>query len=302
VKAWFLHQWQAVVQAIKRLAITPFGSLLSIAVIGIAFSLPAGVYVVLENLETLAGRFPAEPQLSVFLRRDAKANAITEIEWRLKQHQQVASYRFVSRDIALEQFKESSGLTGIMEGLEKNPLPDAFVITAKTLSSEALDELGTELANFSAVEHVQLDSAWARRLESLLNLGQFAVLMLGFLLSFLLIAVAFNTIRLQILTMRDEIEVAKLIGASDSFIQRPFLYFGAVQGLAGGVAGWLIISLGIQLTDAQIMGLMQLYDLPFRPYHLSIGDTLTLLFFSASLGWAGAWLSVTNYLWKIEPQ
>ena len=126
--------------------------------------------------------------------------------------------------------------------------------------------------------------------------------MLGVLLSFLLIAVAFNTIRLQILTMREEIEVAKLIGASDNFIQRPFLYFGAVQGLVGGIAGWLIISLGISLTDEQIKELMQLYDVPFRLYHLPMGDSLSLLFFSASLGWAGAWLSVTNYLWKIEPQ
>ena len=302
MKVWLSHHSQAFTLALRRLAKTPFGSLLSIAVIGIAFSLPAGIYVLLENLETLAGQFPAEPQLSLFLRRDAKANEITEIEWRLKQHQQIASYQFVSRDKALEQFKENSGLTGIMEGLEQNPLPDAFIITANTLSSEALDAFSAEFTGFYAVEHVQLDSSWARRLESLLKLGRFTVLMLGVLLSFLLIAVAFNTIRLQILTMREEIEVAKLIGASDNFIQRPFLYFGAVQGLVGGIAGWLIISLGISLTDEQIKELMQLYDVPFRLYHLPMGDSLSLLFFSASLGWAGAWLSVTNYLWKIEPQ
>ncbi|HJT51551.1 MAG TPA: permease-like cell division protein FtsX, partial [Nitrosospira sp.] len=107
MKVWLSHHSQAFTLALRRLAKTPFGSLLSIAVIGIAFSLPAGIYVLLENLETLAGQFPAEPQLSLFLRRDAKANEITEIEWRLKQHQQIASYQFVSRDKALEQFKEN---------------------------------------------------------------------------------------------------------------------------------------------------------------------------------------------------
>jgi cell division transport system permease protein len=129
-----------------------------------------------------------------------------------------------------------------------------------------------------------------------------AVLILAALLSFSVVAVAFNTIRLQILTMRDEIEVAKLIGATNRFIRRPFLYFGAMQGMIGGAVAWLIILLAIRLIDEQLEHLMSLYEINLRLYHLSLEDSLSLLLFSAGLGWIGAWISVANHLWKIEPK
>jgi cell division transport system permease protein len=149
---------------------------------------------------------------------------------------------------------------------------------------------------------VQLDSAWARRLEALLNLGRVGVLMLSALLSVALLVVTFNVIRLQILTMRDEIEVSKLIGATDGFIRRPFLYFGALQGAAGGTVAWLLISLGIHLIDEQLKSLMRLYDINWQLYHLSLEDSLSLFLFSALLGWMGAWLSVGRHLGQIEPR
>ena len=298
---WFSHHLHAFVLALKRLGSAPLGSLLSIAVIGIAFSLPAGIYVFLENLQALSGQFSGAPEFSLFLKLDANEDEVAEIEARLKQDPQVASFRFISRDNALEQFKQGSGLSDVIDGLERNPLPDAFVIVARDLSPEALDTLHAELGQLPQVEHIQLDSAWAKRLDSLLKLGRLAVFMLGALLSFSLIAVAFNTIRLQILTMREEIEVAKLIGATKGFIRRPFLYFGAIQGMVGGAAAWLIISVGIHLTEEQLKDLMELYEVNFKAYHLSMEDSLSLLLFSALLGWAGAWLSVTNHLWRIEP-
>jgi cell division transport system permease protein len=301
MSVWFSHHLHAFVLALKRLSSAPLGSLLSIAVIGIAFSLPAGIYVFLENLQALSGQFSGAPEFSLFLKLDANEDEVAEIEARLKQGPQVASFRFISRENALEQFKQGSGLADVIDGLERNPLPDAFVIVAKDVSPEALDALHAELGQLPQIEHVQLDSAWAKRLDSILRLGRLAVFMLGALLSFSLIAVAFNTIRLQILTMRDEIEVAKLIGATKGFIRRPFLYFGAIQGMVGGAAAWLIISLGIHLTDEQLKDLMELYEVNFRVYHLSLEDSLRLLLFSAWLGWAGAWLSVTNHLWRIEP-
>jgi cell division transport system permease protein len=301
MSVWFSHHLHAFVLALKRLSSAPLGSLLSIAVIGIAFSLPAGIYVFLENLQALSGQFSGAPEFSLFLKLDANEDEVAEIEARLKQGPQVASFRFISRENALEQFKQGSGLADVIDGLERNPLPDAFVIVAKDVSPEALDALHAELGQLPQIEHVQLDSAWAKRLDSILRLGRLAVFMLGALLSFSLIAVAFNTIRLQILTMRDEIEVAKLIGATKGFIRRPFLYFGAIQGMVGGAAAWLIISLGIHLTDEQLKNLMELYEVNFRVYHLSLEDSLRLLLFSAWLGWAGAWLSVTNHLWRIEP-
>jgi cell division transport system permease protein len=162
--------------------------------------------------------------------------------------------------------------------------------------------LRTELMKLPQIEHVQLDSAWAKRLDALLKLGRAVVLLLAALLSFSLVAVAFNTIRLQIMTMRDEIEVSKLIGATRGFVRRPFLYFGAIQGAVGGAAAWLIISGGIYLADEQLKHLMNLYEVNFRLYHLSLEDSLSLLLFSALLGWIGAWLSVTYQLGRIEPR
>jgi cell division transport system permease protein len=302
MSAWLSHHLYAFALAFKRLGGAPIGSLLSIGVIGIAFSLPAGVYVMLENLQAFSERFSGTPQLSLFLKLEANKADVAEVESRLKQSPDVASFRFVSRDQALEQFKQGSELADVLEGLVRNPLPDAFVIVAKTSSPEALDALRGELGKFPQIEHVQVDSAWARRLDALLKLGRLAVWMLAALLSFSVIAVAFNTIRLQILTMRDEIEVAKLIGATNRFIRRPFLYFGALQGMVGGAVAWLIISLAIHLIDEQLEQLMGLYEINFRLYHLSLEDSLSLLLFSAGLGWAGAWISVANHLWQIEPQ
>jgi cell division transport system permease protein len=302
MSAWLSHHLHAFVLAFKRLGGTPIGSLLSIGVIGIAFSLPAGIYVMLENLQAFSERFSGMPQLSLFLKLEATKDDIAEIESRLKQNPDVASFRFVARDQALEQFKQGGELADVLDGLKQNPLPDGFVIEAKALPPEALEALRAELMKLPQIEHVQVDSAWAKRLDAMLRLGRLTVLILAALLSFSVVAVAFNIIRLQILTMRDEIEVAKLIGATNRFIRRPFLYFGAIQGMVGGAVAWLIISLAIHLIDEQLVHLMGLYEIKFRLYHLSLEDSLSLLLFSAALGWAGAWISVANHLWQIEPQ
>ncbi len=302
MSAWVSHHFYAFALAFKRLAITPLGSLLSIGVMGIAFSLPAGIYVMLENLQTFSGGFAGAPQLSLFLKLEASKDDVAEIESSLKQNPNVAGFRFVPRDRALEQFKQESEWADVLDGLEHNPLPDAFVITARTSSPEALEKLYAGFAKMPAIDHAQVDSAWARRLDALLRLGRWSVLMLAALLSFSVVAVAFNTVRLQILTMRDEIEVAKLIGATNRFVRRPFLYFGAIQGMIGGAVAWLIISLAIHLMDEQLEQLMRLYETSFRLYHLSLEDSLTLLLFSAWLGWSGAWLSVTNHLGQVEPK
>jgi cell division transport system permease protein len=149
---------------------------------------------------------------------------------------------------------------------------------------------------------VQLDAEWARRLDAALNVGRMLVTLLAVLLAVALVAVTFNTIRLQILTRRDEIEVSKLIGATNPFICRPFLYFGALQGLAGGFAAWAIVALAILVLNIQLADLTGLYSTAFKLEWPGFSDTMILLAFSALLGWLGAWLSVSRHLWLIEPQ
>ncbi len=149
---------------------------------------------------------------------------------------------------------------------------------------------------------MHLDAAWARRLEGTLQLGRLIVLVLGALLVFALVAVTFNTIRLQILTQRDEIEVAKLIGATNPFIRRPFLYYGALLGLAGGITGWAITLGGLHLLNGKLAGLAELYGTNLRLQHLSMPDTVSLCVFAAALGWLGAWLSASRNLTAFDPE
>ena len=302
MNVWLSHHFYALLLALKRLSRNPFPSFLSIIVIGIALSLPAGGYMLLGNLQSLSGHISGSPQLSLFLSMDSGSTDLSKIGSRLKQHPQVSSFNFIPKDSALEQLKQGSGLADVVDGLSQNPLPDAFVINAKNSDPVVLESLRSELQKWPKVDHVQLDSVWAKRLDSLLNLGQLAVLMLATLLSFALVAVTFNTIRLQILTRRDEIEVSKLIGASNGFIRRPFLYFGAIQGMTGGIVAWLIIALGIYLCNDALADLASLYTFDFRLQHLSSRDCLSLLLFSTWLGWVGAWLSVTSHLSQIEPR
>lgn len=287
---------------LQRLLLTPNASLLNILIIGIALSLPVGGYVLLKSVQALGLQIAGTPQISVFLATGTNDSEIEHIGGKLKEHSGIKRIEFVSRDAALKKMQQNSGLSDVIGGLPQNPLPDAFVIYPKDSSLKSLEALRNELKTWQRFEHVQLDSAWIHKLEALLDFGRLAVAILAALLSFALIAITFNTIRLQILTRREEIEVAKLIGATDAFIRRPFLYFGLTQGMLGGIAAWLLVAGSLQLLNHQVGTLTQLYASNFSLQHLSLGDSITLLGFSAYLGWLGAWFSVSQHLWQIEPR
>jgi len=286
----------------QRVLHTPVASLLNIIVIGIALSLPVGGYVLLKNVQSLAAQMAGTPQISVFLANGTRPDEIAQFGRQLKEHAAIEHIEFVPRDLALRQLQQSTGLADVVGGLTQNPLPDAFIIYPVALDAKKLELLRDDLKSWPKFEHVQLDSAWAHKLEALLRFAQLAVVILAAMLSFALVAITFNTIRLQILTQRDEIEVSKLIGATNGFIRRPFLYFGLVQGLLGGAAAWIIIAASLTLLNYSLGELMQLYGSSFSLRHLSLGDSITLLGFSAYLGWLGAWLSVSQHLWQIEPK
>jgi cell division transport system permease protein len=299
--AWFAQHWRGFTATLARLARMPFGSALNILVIGIALSLPVGLYVVIDNLQGSSQPFAAEPQVSAFMALDASRAEVAKTEARLKQNPRVQQFRFVPRDRALQELRQSSELADVVDSLPQNPLPDAFVINAKDSTPQSLEALRDEIRQWPRVAHVQLDAAWARRLDAALRLGRLLVATLGALLALALIAVTFNMIRLQVLTQRDEIEVIKLIGATDAFIRRPFLYFGALQGCAGGMVAWLIVSGGVYLLNRNLGELSHVYASLIQLKYLTPGDSLILLVFPAALGWFGAWLSVGRHLALIEP-
>ncbi len=300
---WVRQHVRVFLRTLARFKAHPVAATLNALVIGVTLSLPAAGYALLDNLGAAAEAIPARPQLSLFLRPDAGAPAVADIEARLKAHPSVAAMRFVPKEAALEELAQRTGLPDLPSVLEGNPLPDAFVVDARTeLSPAALERLREEMAGWPEVDHVQLDSAWARRLEALLRLGRTGIAVLGALLGIALVLASFNTIRLQILTHREEIEVSKLIGATDSFIRRPFLYYGALLGLAGGGIAWGIVEASLRLLEAPVAELARLYGASFRLASLGWREGLALAGLSAALGWLGAILSVSRHLREIDPR
>jgi cell division transport system permease protein len=297
-----MQHLRVLVSTLRQLQSAPVASALNILIMGIALSLPVGLYVLMLNVHDLAGRVASAPQITAFLALNAGKDDVAQISKRLGSLDGIDRFEFVSRDRALEQLKRNTGLSDVIAGLKQNPLPDAFILYPKTSDTKALESLRDDLQKWPKLDHVQLDSAWARKLDAMLGLVRLAVLILAGLLSIALVAITFNTIRLQILTRREEIEVSKLIGATDGFIRRPFLYFGLVQGLLAGTAAWIIIAASLALLNVKLGTLAQMYASNFTLHNLSAGDSLSLLIFSAYLGWLGAWLSVSQHLWQIEPR
>lgn len=302
MRAWMSHHARSLVDVVNRLARAPLTNLLNIAVIGVALALPTGLYISLKSLQSFVSTTPAEPQLTVFMKLDASAAHIEEINGRLRKHTGVRNARYVSREEALSELKKNAALGDVLAGLDGNPLPAAFVVDAREGTAPALEKLQSEFSGWPKVEQVKLDSDWARRLEAIVRLGRAAIIMLASLLGFALVAVTFNTIRLQILTRRDEIEVSRLIGATDAFIRRPFLYYGFVLGLAGGAVGCALVAGGIIWLNRHLATLSQLYALELRLDHVPVLDLISIVAFTAALGWLGAWLSATRHLSELKPR
>lgn len=285
MSAWLRQHRQALVRAAARVGV------LNTLVIGVALALPAGGYAVLESLRALSGRLSLEPQISLFL--DAKPAEVEALAARIKRDPRVRSLRFVPREEALREIGAVQGVPELVAALGRNPLPDGFVVST---ANESVEPLAAELAKLPGVAHVQADALWARRLASLARLGRAALWLLAGLLGAALVAVTFNTIRLQILTQREEIEVSKLLGATDAFVRRPFYYAGLLQGLAGGAIALALVYGSLALLNRQIAPLAATYGSDFRLAFLSNGDALAVLGLAGVLGWLGAHLSIGRHL------
>jgi len=302
MKTWLRQHRQAIAAAFGKLAAQKSAALLNALVIGIALSLPAGGYALLSSLRNVTLGAALEPQLSVFLHGETKRPEAEALGLRLKGDARVRDVRFVSREQALKELQATEGLAEVVAALNRNPLPDAFVVRPKLADAALLDALAKDLRSMPRVAHVQVDSAWARRLGALAGTARLAIALLAALLAFGLVAITFNTIRLQILTQRAEIEISKLIGATDAFIRRPFFYLGALQGLAGGALALAILWGSLAALNVGVAELAASYGSDFRLAFLAPGDALAVALFSAGLGWFGAYLSVSRYLLEIEPK
>ncbi len=301
MNTWLRQHWQTFALTLARLANNPMAALLNVAVIGIALALPLGGYMLLQNLASVTRQATGSPQASLFLAHEAGKADIAALEAKLKKMPGVRAVRFISREQALAGLKRSENMAEVIAALQTNPLPDAFVLEAAGNATD-LEKLEPELKALPKVAHVQLDAAWVKRLETLVALGRTAVLILATLLAFGLVAVTFNTIRLQILTQKDEIEVSKLIGATDAFIRRPFFYLGLVQGTMGALTALGIVYTCMLILNRSILEFARLNNSEFRLGFFGIPDCVALLAFAATLGWLGAYMSVSRHLADIEPR
>lgn len=293
MRVWLRQHREALGRALGRLAEQRAATLLNALVIGVALSLPAGGYVLLADLQGVAQRASFEPQVSVFLAPGAPRAALQE---RLARDPRVKALRFVSRDEALAELRVAEELADVVAGLERNPLPDAFVLRGAEGDPAALEALAASARELDGVARVQVDSAWAQRLAALARTGRLALAVLGVVLATGLVAVTFNTIRLQILTQQEAIEVSRLLGATDAFVRRPLLYLGLLQGMAGGALALAILGAGLAVLNQGVSELARAYGSSFRLAFLSWPDACSLVAFSGFLGWFGSSLSVSKYL------
>jgi cell division transport system permease protein len=296
MSAWFSQHRDAFRTAVRRLVASPVNTLLSLLAIGIAAALPAGGQMLFANAMQLARDAAPTPQISLFLDLNADKRTGEDIQARLKDHPGVKSFRFIPREETLVRMKANEGLADIIEALPRNPFPDALTVLPADDRPEAMEQLAAELRKLPKVSLVQLDSDWARRLSALLKIGRTGVLLLALLLGVGLMAITFNTIRLQVMSRRAEIDLSRLLGATDAFIRRPFHYFGVLLGLAGGLVAWLIVAGATWWLQQPIAELAQLYSLDFALRPLALFDSLALLAAAAGLGWLGAALSLRQHL------
>lgn len=293
---WLAAQRRALRLALQRLAATPLNSFLSILGIGLVLALPASGYVLLKPGAQWAQGGRATPQITLFLHVGAARSVAEAVEARLKTLPEVRASRLVAREDTLARMKQVDGLADAIGVLPGNPFPDAIVATPADVRPEALEALATSLRQWNEVEQLQVDADWARQLAAFVRLAQTGLLLLAGLLGLGALAIVFNTVRQQAESRRTEVEVSRLLGATDAFVRRPFLWHGALLGLSGGGVAWLCAA-GAALQLQQPVGeLARLYAIDLPLALPGGGETLVLLGLSAGFGWLGAWLSIRPQL------
>ncbi len=299
MRAWFYQHRKALAHALSRLVGQPIGTALSALVVGIALALPAGGFVLVDNVGSLARGVTGSPEISLYLSLEATDDDVKDIEARLRESKELSGFQFVARDAALKQLADN-GLADVLDGLPGNPLPHAFIITPANEDPALFETLKARFSAWPMVEHVQLDAAWVQRLHALLALAELCVSLLAILLACALVIITFNTIRLQILTQRAEIEVTRLLGATDQFIRRPFYWLGCLQGLLGGVVAWGVVSGGVALLRPPAEELAAAYGAVFALNGPTTDQVALLLLIAVFLGWLGTALSVRQHLRAAE--
>ncbi|NVK36803.1 MAG: cell division protein FtsX [Gammaproteobacteria bacterium] len=301
--AYIQHHKLMAVDSLKRLLAAPAASLMTWLVLAIALSLPMTLYVALENVKQLSRNWDQSSQISVYLKKGVMSRFADELTAEIADFPNVSSAVYISPEQALKEFSVSTGLSDVIFGLDDNPLPGVISVIPRLNSQDenGLEQLQQKLEALRHVDSVQLDLIWVKRLYQFMELGQRLVWALAALLGLAVLLIIGNTIRLSIENRRDEIRVVKLVGGTDAFVRRPFLYTGLWFGLGGGIIAWILLSIGLFWLSGPVEQLISLYGSDFSLKGLGFSDSLLLIFDGVILGWLGAWLAVSRHLSTIEP-
>ncbi|HNV88708.1 MAG TPA: permease-like cell division protein FtsX [Methylotenera sp.] len=300
MNVWLTQHTQALSLVLRRFRTNKLGTLLICFTIGITVALPSIMYAVLDSVNNLTSNIKSESRISVFLALNHSDAAIQTIKAALEKNAAIKNFKFVSKEEALGQLQALDTNKDVLHSLEKNPLPDAFFVEPSKLDAESIENLKAALSKMDGVEEVIVDGAWIKRLNYLLLLGQKAMLAIAGLLAFALAAVIANTIRMQIVTQSAEIELSQLIGATRSFIRRPFLYAGALYGLIGGLFALLITFTVIFLFNQSLAPLAAEYQTSFSLTYPSLPTSIITCLLSIVVGLISAYLAVSKSMYKLS--
>jgi len=302
--SYFVRHAQTLIYSLGQLLRAPFAMLMTAAVIGIALALPTGLHVLLKNAELLSGEIDGATQISLFLKRGASESQAQQLAARLRKMPEIGKVRFISKQDALKEFKQNAGFTEAMQALDENPLPHVIVIHPSTrhTSEQTMQKLLARLQGMLHVDVAQLDEEWIKRLYTIMDFIKRGVWILASMLALAVLLVVGNTIRLAIQNRRDEIVVIKLIGGTDAFIRRPFLYTGFWYGLFGALIAFVLITVTLFLLNEPIERLARLYHSDVLLSSLDAQSSLLLFVGGILLGLAGSWLAVGRHLRDIEPR
>lgn len=302
-KAYLQHHRLTAKDSLLRLLRSPGSSVMTWLVLGIALALPMTLFVSLENVKQLSRVWDQSSQISVYLKKGVLPRAANELTEGITSLDQVSVAIYISPKQALKEFSAATGLSDVVQGLQSNPLPGVISVVPNLASQDAraMEKLQNKLLLYPQVESVQLDLLWVKRLYQFMELGQRLVWALATLLGLAVLLIIGNTIRLSIESRRDEILVVKLVGGTDAFVRRPFLYTGVWFGLGGGLIAWLLLTLGLYWLSGPVEQLISLYGSEFVLSGLGVEDSLLLILDGVVLGWLGAWLAVSRHLVRINP-
>jgi cell division transport system permease protein len=295
---------QALLGSIGRLIRNPFATALTLLVIGLALALPMALSLFVSNAQAATGGFANAVDMSVYFKTDVPLAKAQQLAADARQRSGVAEVTVIPADKALDEFRTYSGFGAALEALKENPLPHVLHVRPRpeANSAAALESLRRYFTAWPEVDVVQIDSEWVMRFNAILEVLRRLLVIAAVLLGAGVLAVIGNTIRLEILNRRAEIEVTKLVGGSNGFVRRPFLYTGVLYGLGGAVVAWLIVEAAVAILGEPVATLAQLYGSRYSLQGPTNDDILIVLVAGVVLGWLGAWISAARHLRSIEPR